>query len=78
MKIDRMTENQLEAVAQLEQRCFSHPWSFNSLEEELNNETSLFFTATEKMIMYCDSVFQRRRKPWKQLLKNSSGSDDNR
>ena len=24
-----------------------HPWSFNSLEEELNNETSLFFTATE-------------------------------
>lgn len=26
---------------------FSHPWSFNSLEEELNNETSLFFTATE-------------------------------
>lgn len=47
MKIDRMTENQLEAVAQLEQRCFSHPWSFNSLEEELNNETSLFFTATE-------------------------------
>lgn len=47
MKIDRMTENQLEAVAQLEQRYFSHPWSFNSLEEELNNETSLFFTATE-------------------------------
>lgn len=47
MKIDRMTENQLEAVAQLEQQCFSHPWSFNSLEEELNNETSLFFTATE-------------------------------
>lgn len=47
MKIDRMTENQLEAVAQLEQRCFSHPWSFNSLKEELNNETSLFFTATE-------------------------------
>ena len=47
MKIDRMTENQLEAVAQLEQRGFSHPWSFNSLEEELNNETSLFFTATE-------------------------------
>lgn len=42
MKIDRMTKNQLEAVAQLEQRCFSHPWSFNSLEEELNNETSLF------------------------------------
>ena len=49
MKIDRMTENQLEAVAQLEQRCFSHPWSFNSLEEELNNETSLFFTATEDL-----------------------------
>ena len=47
MKIDRMAENQLEAVAQLEQRCFSHPWSVNSLEEELNNETSLFFTATE-------------------------------
>ena len=51
MKIDRMTENQLEAVAQLEQRCFSHPWSFNSLEEELNNETSLFFTATEDNVV---------------------------
>ena len=47
MKIDRMTENQLEAVAQLAQRCFSHPRSNTSLEEELNNETSLFFTATE-------------------------------
>ncbi len=47
MKIDRMTENQLEAVAQLEQQCFSHPWSLKSLEEELNNETSLFFIATE-------------------------------
>lgn len=47
MKIDRMTENQLDAVAQLEQQCFSHPWSLKSLEEELNNETSLFFTATE-------------------------------
>lgn len=47
MKIDRMTENQLESVADLEQQCFSHPWSLKSLEEELNNETSLFFTAVE-------------------------------
>lgn len=47
MKIDRMTENQLDAVAQLEQQCFSHPWSLKSLAEEFNNETSLFFTATE-------------------------------
>ena len=54
MKIDRMTENQLEAVAQLEQRCFSHPWSFNSLEEELNNETSADFLPQRKTMPLSD------------------------
>lgn len=48
MKIDKMTEKQLDETAELEAQCFSHPWSRKSLEDELNNETSLFFTATEE------------------------------
>ncbi len=47
MRIERMTEAQLDEVARLEENCFAHPWSRQSLEDELNNETSLFFTATE-------------------------------
>ncbi len=47
MKIERMTKNHLDRVAALEAECFTHPWSRESLEEELNNETSLFYTAVE-------------------------------
>ena len=32
----------------IETECFSHPWSKQSLEEELNNETSLFLVAKEE------------------------------
>ena len=43
-----MTSGQLEAVYIIETECFSHPWSKQSLEEELNNETSLFLVAKEE------------------------------
>lgn len=42
-----MTADQLEEVAQLEKNCFVHPWSRQSLENELANENSLFLTAID-------------------------------
>lgn len=43
-----MTSGQLEDVYIIETECFSHPWSRQSLEEEMNNETSLFLVAKEE------------------------------
>ncbi len=42
-----MTSDHLEQVYIIETECFSHPWSLNSLESELNNDTSYFLVATE-------------------------------
>ena len=47
MKIEKMTKVHLEAVYIIETECFSHPWSKQSIENELNNDTSLFWVATE-------------------------------
>lgn len=49
-----MTPAQLDGVCKIENGCFSHPWSRHSLEAELNNPTSLFYTAVEddKVIGY--------------------------
>lgn len=43
MKIERMTKAHLDSVCLIEESCFSHPWSRNSLESELENENSLFY-----------------------------------
>lgn len=43
-----MTSGHLDDVYIIETECFSHPWSKHSLEEELNNETSLFLVAKEE------------------------------
>ena len=43
-----MTSGQLDDVYIIETECFSHPWSKQSLEEEMNNETSLFLVAKEE------------------------------
>lgn len=48
MKIEKMTSGHLDNVYIIETECFSHPWSRQSLENELNNETSLFFVAKEE------------------------------
>lgn len=47
MKIEKMTYVHLDKVCEIEKMCFSHPWSRQSLESELSNETSLFFAALE-------------------------------
>lgn len=43
-----MTSGHLDDVYIIETECFSHPWSRQSLENELNNETSLFLVAKEE------------------------------
>lgn len=42
-----MTGDHVEQVAQLEKQCFSAPWSFNSIQGELNNPLSLWVVAME-------------------------------
>lgn len=48
MRIEKMTSGHLDDVYIIETECFSHPWSRQSLEDELNNETSLFLVAKEE------------------------------
>lgn len=48
MRIEKMTSGHLDDVYIIETECFSYPWSKQSLEEELNNETSLFLVAKEE------------------------------
>ena len=48
MRIEKMTSGHLDDVYIIETECFSHPWSRQSLENELNDETSLFLVAKEE------------------------------
>lgn len=45
MNILSMNRTHLEAVSRLEDECFAHPWSKNSLEDYLNNPSAYFFVA---------------------------------
>lgn len=45
MKIEKMTAEHLDEVILIEQDCFVHPWSRQSIESELANENSVFLTA---------------------------------
>ena len=40
-----MQKQHLDDVARLEQVCFTQPWSYKSLEEELENDTAHLFVA---------------------------------
>lgn len=40
-----MEREHIESIAKLEKICFSQPWSYQSLEEELDNKNAYFFTA---------------------------------
>ncbi len=41
--VREMTENDVIEIAELENECFSEPWSENALREELTNETARFY-----------------------------------
>ena len=63
--LQTMVREHLSDLVELEKICFSQPWSYQSLEEELTNDTAYFFTALdgEKVIGYiglyivCESCF---------------------
>lgn len=43
----KMDETHVEQIAQLEQVCFSDPWSINSIRYELTNPLSTWFVAID-------------------------------
>ena len=47
MKLEKMTAAHLDGVLRIENSCFAHPWSRQSLESELDNNNSVFFAAIE-------------------------------
>lgn len=48
VRIDPMTADHLDEVAELERICFSTPWSRNMLAEELDNALSAFLVALDE------------------------------
>ena len=42
-----MNVSHVDAIAELEKRCFSDPWSVNSITSELNNPLSLWLVAVD-------------------------------
>lgn len=54
MKIEKMTAEDIKAVAGIEEMCFSHPWSENSIRESFENKCNYFYVATvdEKIAGY--------------------------
>lgn len=47
MEYLRMNESHIEGIAELEKRCFSDPWSVNSVASELKNPLSLWLIAMD-------------------------------
>lgn len=47
IEIKPMNQSHVSAIAQIEQRCFSDPWSSRSIESELTNPLSLWLVAME-------------------------------
>ena len=55
IRIVPMDASHLDAIAAIEKRCFSVPWSRNMLEEELYNDCAAYLVAedeTEKVVGY--------------------------
>ena len=54
LTLEQMQTKHLDDVARLEQVCFTQPWSYKSLEEELQNDTAHIFVALcdDKVIGY--------------------------
>ena len=45
IEIQRMQDEHIAAVADIERECFSTPWSENSLKAELEKDSSFFYVA---------------------------------
>ena len=63
--ISKMSERDISEIADIEEMCFSEPWSENSLKEELTNDTARFYVLrdNENLLGYiganniCDEVY---------------------
>lgn len=55
MEIQRMTANDVDAVAELDKLCFTVPWSRQAFADEMENKIAVYFTAKENgsVIGYC-------------------------
>lgn len=51
MKLEKMTSAHIDGVCKIEEACFVHPWSRQSVESELANENSVFIVAVEGEIV---------------------------
>ncbi len=51
MNIRRMTQNDIASLATLEVRCFTVPWSYAMLQDELENENALYLIAEKEGII---------------------------
>lgn len=47
MIIRKMTADDILSAAEIERKCFVHPWSEQSIESEMNRENSVFLMAFE-------------------------------
>lgn len=47
MIIEKMIADHIKAAAEIEKKCFVHPWSEQSLESEMSGENSIFLIASE-------------------------------
>ena len=54
IQIRRMTDNDVNEVAELEKQCFSVPWSEKSFHDEMTNKLAIYFIARadEKCVGY--------------------------
>ena len=48
LTIAQMQKEHLQDIADLEKMCFSTPWTYENLAEELNNDTAYFFVALDE------------------------------
>lgn len=63
--ITQMKREHLDSLVELEKICFSQPWSYKSLEEELTNDTAHFYVALKDdevvgyigLYIVCESCF---------------------
>ena len=47
MQINKLSESNVNMVRQIEEECFAHPWSLDSIRVELDKEGSFFFVAED-------------------------------
>lgn len=47
IKIEKMEQRHIKAIAKIERQCFSKPWSENAIAAELSNDSAHFFVAVK-------------------------------